>query len=154
MSNDTMAMGIPLDSIAHIVQVALTPVFLLSGIGSLLNVINARLARVADQADALHDRLLAATGPDATALYIRLLRLRRRLRALDVARGLGALGGICISGSTFALFLGALQNTAIATILFLSFGAAVMCTMGALIGFFVEGLLSWRLRLPEPEQDE
>jgi hypothetical protein len=32
------------DSIAHIIQVALTPVFLLSGIGTLLNVFNTRLA--------------------------------------------------------------------------------------------------------------
>src|SRR5271163_926678 len=32
--------NVPLDSIAHVIQVALTPVFLLSGIGALLNVFN------------------------------------------------------------------------------------------------------------------
>jgi hypothetical protein len=40
--------GDAVDSVAHIVQVALTPVFLLSGIGTLLNVFNARLSRVSD----------------------------------------------------------------------------------------------------------
>ena len=34
---------VPLDSVAHVIQVALTPVFLLSGIGTLLNVINTRV---------------------------------------------------------------------------------------------------------------
>ena len=38
--------GDAVDSVAHIVQVALTPVFLLSGVGTLLNVFNTRLSRV------------------------------------------------------------------------------------------------------------
>ena len=41
--------GSALDTIAHIIQVALTPVFLLSGIATLLNVFSTRLARVADR---------------------------------------------------------------------------------------------------------
>jgi hypothetical protein len=41
----------PLDSVAHIIQLALTPIFLLSGIGALLNVFATRLARVADRVD-------------------------------------------------------------------------------------------------------
>ena len=41
----------PLDSVAHVIQVALTPIFLLSGIAALLNVFSARLARVADRVD-------------------------------------------------------------------------------------------------------
>ena len=148
MMADAMAMGIPLDDVAHIIQVALTPVFLLSGIASLLNVINARLGRVADQCDALHDRLASAAGVERLLLLGRIRRMRRRLRALDASRAAGAMAGICICGATFALFLGALQNTAIATALFLSFGASVLCTMGALAGFFVEVLLSWRRSMP------
>jgi len=41
------------ESVAHVIQVALTPVFLLSGIASLLSVLSTRLARVADRVDAL-----------------------------------------------------------------------------------------------------
>ena len=37
-----------LDSVAHVIQMALTPIFLLSGIATLLNVFATRLARVAD----------------------------------------------------------------------------------------------------------
>ena len=35
---ELVASGLALDTIAHIIQVALTPVFLLSGIATLLNV--------------------------------------------------------------------------------------------------------------------
>ena len=41
--------GSALDTIAHIIQVALTPVFLLSGIATLLNVFSTRLSRVGDR---------------------------------------------------------------------------------------------------------
>jgi hypothetical protein len=40
-----------LDLVAHVIQVALTPIFLLSGIATLLNVFSTRLARVADRVD-------------------------------------------------------------------------------------------------------
>jgi hypothetical protein len=49
----------PLDSIAHVIQVALTPVFLLSGIGALLNMFNTRLARVSDHVSYTADLLTA-----------------------------------------------------------------------------------------------
>ena len=49
-----------LDSVAHIIQVALTPVFLLSAIGTLLNVFATRLARVADRVDLLSQQLETA----------------------------------------------------------------------------------------------
>ena len=41
--------GSSLDTVAHIIQVALTSVFLLSGIATLLNVFSTRLSRVADR---------------------------------------------------------------------------------------------------------
>ena len=146
---DGMAMGVPLDDIAHVIQVALTPVFLLSGIGSLLNVINARVSRVADQADALVAALRAGEG-DLLRQHGSLAGLRRRLRALDVARASGAVAGAAICGATFALFLGALQNAGVATALFLLFGASVLFTMAAMVAFFVEVVLSCRrdLRVP------
>src|SRR5205807_7071170 len=54
-----------LDTVAHIIQVALTPVFLLSGIATLLNVFSTRLARVADQVDAVSKVLEGADRGDA-----------------------------------------------------------------------------------------
>jgi hypothetical protein len=153
VTGDEMAMGVPLEDIAHIVQVALTPVFLLSGIASLLNVINARQGRLADAADDLHQQLLAAEGVQAAALCERLLRMRRRLQVIDAARACGAFAAICICAATFALFLGALRNTAVATALFLLFGASVLGTMICLLGFLAEVLMSWNRHAPLPDRD-
>lgn len=136
-------MGVPLDDMAHTIQVALTPVFLLSGIGALLNVTNTRRARVADLFDAQVVIVADAgkTGPQARA---RLRVLGRQLHVLDAGRASGALAGVCICLATFLLFLGGLQNTIVATGLFLTFGASVGFTMALLGGLFIEVLLGWR----------
>ena len=46
--------------IAHLIQVALTPIFLISAIGVILNVLTLRLARIVDRARATEDKLLSA----------------------------------------------------------------------------------------------
>jgi len=151
------AMGVPLENVAHVIQVALTPVFLLSGVGTLLNVFATRLARVTDHMEHAEELLREEpAGPDAATLRSHLHRLRRRTLALDIAVALGAVGGGATAVATFTLFVGALRNSAVAWILFLMFGAAVACTIGALTAFLAETALSWHgLRnegpLPRPK---
>lgn len=48
-----MDQSIPVTQIAHLIQLAIAPVFLLAGIGSLLNVVAHRLARVVDRSRTL-----------------------------------------------------------------------------------------------------
>ena len=150
-------MGVPLENVAHVIQVALTPVFLLSGVGTLLNVFNTRLARVTDHMEHAEELLLAQPGaPDAATLRSHLHRLRRRTFALDVAVALGAIGGGATAIATLTLFVGALRNAAVASALFFMFGVAVACTIGALAAFLAETVLSWHgLRddgpLPRPK---
>ena len=81
------------ESVAHVIQVALTPVFLLSGIASLLGVLSTRLARVADRVDALAEQLEAAGPVDRRQLRLRLAYLQRRSHVLDAAVMMGTLGG-------------------------------------------------------------
>ena len=133
-----------LEGVAHIIQLALTPVFLLSGIAALLNVFATRLGRVADQVDAVAGKL-DANPQDRTGLYRRQLSyLRFRSRALDWAVILGAVGGIMTSGATLTLFLGEIRNGGAAWLLFALFGLAVLCTIGALACFCYEVLLANR----------
>ena len=151
-----LAMGVPLENVAHVIQVALTPVFLLSGIGTLLNVFNTRLARVTDHMEHAEELLAQPGSPDAAVLRGHLHRLRRQTFALDVAVALGAIGGGATAVATFTLFVGALRNAAVAWALFLMFGVAVACTIGALTAFLAETVLSWHgLRdegpLPRPK---
>ena len=48
-----------IDSITHLVQQALTPAFLLSGVGTVMVVLSSRLARIVDRGHHLHDRMLS-----------------------------------------------------------------------------------------------
>ena len=133
-----------LESTAHVVQVALSPVFLLSGIATLLNVFGARLARVADQADHVSGLLAGAGDAERVRLGQRLDRLHRRSLALDAAVFLAALGGVATCGSVLTLFVGALRDSTVATLLFGLFGAAILCTLCALVAFGFEMLLANR----------
>jgi hypothetical protein len=134
--------GSALDTVAHIIQVALTPVFLLSGIATLLNVFSARLARVADRVDAVAKALDGADPGQARILSARLAHLHRRSLALDVAVVLGAIGGAATCGAVLALFVGALRERTVASVLFALFGFAVLCARGAIVAFTVEMLMA------------
>lgn len=136
--------GDAVDSVAHVVQVALTPVFLLSGIGTLLNVFNTRLSRVSDHREHVAE-LLRGDLDEAQRrrMHAHAQRLRRRTLVLDASVVLGALGGASTCGAAFVLFLGSLRDTAIASWLFGLFGLALGCTASALLAFLADSLLAW-----------
>jgi hypothetical protein len=131
------------DSVAHVIQVALTPVFLLSGIASLLGVLSTRLGRVADRVDSLAERLEAAEPAERSTLQTRLTYLQRRSHVLDAAVMMGTLGGIATSFAALLLFVGTLRDKA-GISLFVAFGFALVFTMGALLAFLTEMLLASR----------
>jgi hypothetical protein len=131
-----------LDLVAHIIQVALTPIFLLSGIATLLNVFSTRLGRVADRVDQINKAMEEADTDECVGLATQLSHLRRRSLALDAAVLLGALGGAATCASVFTLFVGALRDTTIASVLFTTFGLAIGCTIAAIGAFTVEMLMA------------
>ena len=117
-------------------QLALTPIFLLTGLASLLNVFTTRLGRVADRVDKLTD-VAADHGRQ-------LARLRLRSFILDAAVLFAALSGGLTCAAALTLFLGALRDAATGTWLFAFFGAALGCAMLSLVSFSVETVLSGR----------
>lgn len=128
-----------LEAAAHMVQLALTPVFLLSATATLLSVFATRLARVADRVNILSQE---AKGPVRDEL---LDVLRRRSRVLIVAVVMSALSGGLTCASVLVLFLSELRGNAAARFLFLSFGGAIVLTMAALGAFVTEMLLAARI---------
>jgi hypothetical protein len=131
--------AVTLESAAHVVQLALTPIFLLSGIAALMGVFATRLGRVADQVDAV-----AAEHPETHSRDYRLRVLRWRSHALDWAVVLAAVGGAQSCCAILILFLGEVLGRNAAGLLFLVFGGAIVLTMGALLAFVVEMLLAAR----------
>jgi len=119
-----------LDLVAHVIQVALTPIFLLSGIATLLNVFSTRLARGADRVDQITKAMEEAASDESVELARQLLHLRRRSIALDAAVVLGAIAAASTCASVFTLFVGALRNSTVASILFTTFGLARISQKG------------------------
>jgi hypothetical protein len=126
----------PLDTAAHVIQLALTPIFLLTAVGSLLNVFATRLARVADRIHVL------TRDPDGHA--VELASLRRRSRTLDAAVLSAAVAGALTCCAAATLFFGALRDATIASLLFGLFGGALLCAILALTCFAAEVFLSGR----------
>ena len=134
----------PLSGLAHTIQIALTPVFLLSGIGTLLNLFNTRLARVSDHSEHVNELLKAETDHGTRATLTRqLARLHRRTTALDLSVALGAIAGATTCAAAFALFVTTARDTGGGTPLFLLFGAALLFTVCALAAFVADTFLAW-----------
>ena len=132
----------PLDNVAHIIQLALTPIFLLSGIGALLNVFATRLARVADRVDQIAKEMESAEPERIAVLALQMARLRRRSVALDTAVVLAACGAAATCASVLTLFVGAIGDKAIASALFVTFALAVVCTIAAIVAYTAEMLMT------------
>ena len=138
--SDTL--GITLDSVARIIQMALTPVFLLTGIATLLNVFSTRLARVTARVDQTIGAL-AAAGPDTVAtLRAQLADLRRRSLALDTAVILAATAGAATCTTVLLLFLGAFSSGSVDWMLLWFFGGAIICSLGAIAAYAAEMLMA------------
>ena len=132
-----------LDPVIHIIQSSLTPIFLLTAVASLLSVFTTRLARVSDQVKVLAD-VASDNRMNDVAVKRRLAFLRRRSHALEVAVILGSIAGACTCGTVLALFLALLRARATSAILFVLFGAGILCTIGALGAFLLEVLVATR----------
>ena len=134
----------PLADIAHTIQVALTPVFLISGIGTLLNVFNTRLARVSDHSEHINELLKhPLDDPARQKLERQLARLGSRTAALDLSVALGALGAASTCAAAFALFVVTARDAGGSILLLLLFGAALLFTVCALGAFVVDSVLAW-----------
>src|SRR5205807_7286538 len=88
------------------------------------------------------EALGGADAVQAKALEAQLAHLHRRSVVLDIAVVLGALGGAATCGAVLTLFVGALRDATVASMLFGLFGLAVFCALGGLCGFTAELLMA------------
>ncbi len=85
-------------SIAHVIQLAVAPVFLLTGVGAILGVLANRLARVVDRARTLElRRAAAAEGEAAKRLEVQLRTLSLRAKLIGRAITLCTLTALLVA---------------------------------------------------------
>ena len=92
-----------IDEIAHLIQLSIAPVFLLTGIGTLLNVLSGRLARIIDRARVLEKRL-DTPEPHAAAIMNELQVLERRGRLIYHAIKLSTVSALLVCFLIAVLF--------------------------------------------------
>jgi Protein of unknown function (DUF2721) len=125
--------------IAHLIQVALTPIFLISAIGVTLNVLTSRLARIVDRARAMEDIL---RRPDAAHagrdLHAVLGVLARRARYINAAITLITLSALFIALVVVMLFVNAFLRWDLSAFIACLFILSMVSLCAALLAFLIE----------------
>jgi hypothetical protein len=131
--------------IAHLIQVALTPIFLISAIGVTLSVLTNRLARIVDRARAMEDVLrepLQPNPPEARYegrdLHALLRVLARRARYINAAITLITLSALFISLVVVMLFANAFLRWDLSAFIACLFIASMVSLCAALLAFLIE----------------
>jgi len=124
-------------SVARAIQLAVAPVFLLTGIGAMLSVMTNRLARVIDRARFLEHKLETVQGDENAAIRSHLKTLAYRAKLIGRAINLCTTTALLVCTVIALLFIGAFLGLDPSIPVALLFIAA----MGALVA----GLL-WFLR--------
>lgn len=145
-----MAADIAVVTITHAIQQAVAPVFLLAGIGAILNVLAGRLARIIDRSRALHSRLESATGERAEGMCKELVILTRRARVVNRAIAFGTISSLLVCVVIALLFISALGEWQLGMTVVGLFVAAMGCLIISLISFLREIQLAMRVILNGP----
>jgi len=125
--------------IAHWIQIALTPIFLISAIGVTLNVLTSRLARIVDRARAMEDRLrLSEHRSESRELHGKLLVLARRAKWINAAITLITLSALFIAFVVVMLFVNAFLRWELSAFIASMFILSMSSLAAALLAFLIE----------------
>jgi hypothetical protein len=131
-------------SLTHTISLAIAPVFLLTGVASIINVLAGRLARVVDRARAIEASFPRVGGPDHERATLDLLVLDRRIKITHWAM-------ICCTGSALlvcllvsALFVADLADVGSARVVAFLFVAAMALIILGLVLFLWEVQIATR----------
>ena len=123
--------------VAQVIQLAVAPVFLLTGVGATLGVLANRLARVIDRARVLEARREAQQG-DARAIADELHNLSERGRLVYRAIALLVLAALLVGFVIISLFVGVFFAVELGGVIAALFVAAMVAFIAALMVFLRE----------------
>jgi hypothetical protein len=125
--------------IAHLIQVALTPIFLISAIGVTLNVFTSRLARIVDRARAMEKDVSRPDYiPEGRDLHAALDVMARRARLMNTAITLITISALCIALVVVMLFVNAFLRWDLAVFIACMFILTMLSLAAALLAFLIE----------------
>ncbi|ATD59123.1 MULTISPECIES: DUF2721 domain-containing protein [Janthinobacterium] len=134
-------MNIQIGDIGHIIQLAIAPVFLLTGIGTMLVVLTNRLGRIIDRTRVLEDRLDIGYND----FYMdELDTLYTRTHLINYSISLSTACGFFVCVIIAMLFLGDIMNLTLDKYIAAFFVLAVICLIGCFIYLLREIYLAAR----------
>jgi hypothetical protein len=122
-----------LAAVAHVIQLAVAPVFLISGVSAQLSVFTNRLTRIIERA-----RFLGLAETLSAAQIEELMVLKRRVRLIHRSILLATTSALLISVVIVILFLGVFLTLDVAAIVSVLFVAAMVALIGSLVMFLLE----------------
>jgi hypothetical protein len=131
-----------LTDVAHVIQLSVAPVFLLTSVGTILSVLSSRLSRVVDRARVLHDRISKVPSDEAETIRRELHLLANRRHLINVAITAGVCAALFVCMLIAIAFIGSVLavNTSIAVATM--FIAAMVAFVVALLMFLREVLMA------------
>jgi hypothetical protein len=126
----------PVSELIPVLQVAIGPVILISGVGLLLLTLANRFGRAVDRSRILSRELREATGPDRQRLAGQVEILYRRARLIRLSITLAATSVLLASVLIIVLFLTALWKLEVGLLLSLLFICCLLsliCSLGAFL---------------------
>lgn len=128
-----------ISSIAQTIQLAIAPVFLLAGIGALLNVLAGRLARVVDRSRVLERLHARSVGEEHQRYVVELRIVDKRMRLVNTAIALIVASAITVCVLVAMLFITQLAG--------LPFRIAVAIAFVLGMAFLIAGLLLFLIEI-------
>ena len=128
----------PLGDVAHVIQLAIAPVFLLTAVGTLLAVLTNRLGRAVDRRRVLVVRLPSLEAQTMASANGELGYLERRVRLIYTAIALAVFCALLICVLIAVAFVDAIVRFDFTNIIAVFFVLAMLALIGALGAFLRE----------------
>lgn len=141
--------NVPIEAIAEIIQLAVAPVFLLTGIAGFLSVLSNRLGRITDRARVLERRIPASPSEDHRAvLQEETTQLWNRIRMINWAIRLCVGSAMLVCLVIVTLFVADITRFNISLLIAAFFvGAMLLIFSGLLLLLREVGIATKRMRL-------
>jgi hypothetical protein len=136
--------AIPVSTVAQLIQLSIAPVFLLAGIGAILNVLAQRLARVVDRARHLEAEFNSFDGDARNRALAELFLLDRRMTVVNNAISACTASALFVCLVVAILFIADLAEFAFARPIALLFIMAMLLLIVGLVLFLYEIRLAMR----------
>lgn len=136
-----MTAAIPVSTIANLIQLSIAPVFLLAGVGAILNVMATRLSRVVDRVRRLETEFAGTSEVLQRLARTELKRLGQRMKLINWAITAVTASALSVCLVVAILFIGGLTDITVGNVI----AAMYVLTMTLLVAGLILFLLEVRL---------